>query len=112
MNIDPLQYIKDIQALYWRGLGYSDQMVRVLNGQNSSQPFLDGSSMSAYFEEGGFNGSVIQSISAKQIITSELVAGINVGGGSPSNYLKIDGPKQRIVSVVNNVTQIVFGKGG
>ena len=110
MNIDDaLQYIKDIQALSWKDLGYSDNMTRVLGGE-SSQAFLQGADMDSYFEDGGFQGAKIQSISANRIIASELITAVNVGSGAPASYLKIDGPNQRFVQVVDGITQIVIGE--
>jgi len=109
MNEDPLQYIKDITALSWRNLGYANDMTRILGG-NAAQEFLGGADMDSYFEDGGFQGAKIQSISANKIIASELVAGVNVGSGAPSSYLKIDGPNQRFIQVVDGLPQIVLGE--
>lgn len=108
MNPDPLQYIKDIQRLDWKSLGYSDQMTRVLQGAESR--FVNGVDADGYYEEGSFQGAQIQSISANKIITSELVAGVNVGTGAPNTYLKIDGPNQRFIQVVDGLPQIVLGE--
>lgn len=108
MDQDPLQYIKDIQSLSYKDLGYSDRMTRELQTGNNS--FVGGADADAYYEEGGFQGAQLQSISANKIITSELVAGVNVGTGAPNTYLKIDGPNQRFIQVVDGVIQIVLGE--
>lgn len=111
MDQDPLQYIKNIQAISWKDLGYSELMSRELPGQER-RSFLDGADMDGYYEDGGFQGAKLQSISAVKIITSELVAALSVGNATPQTYLKIDGPNQRFVQVVNGLAQIVIGELG
>lgn len=103
---DPLQYVKDMTNLSWRDLGYSNQMTNPLG---KDQPFYQGADMAGYFEDGGIQGSKLQNISANRIVTSILDAAVDVGSGSSDTFLRMDGPNQRFVAVVDGVTQIVIG---
>lgn len=104
---DPLQYIKDIQSLTWRDLGYDQNMNRVLLGSNSR--FINGVDADAYYEEGGFQGAQLQSISANKIITSILRAVVNVGDSGAQDSIEIDGPNKRILFTNDGIPSILIG---
>ena len=108
MNEDPLQYVKDINALSWRDLGYSNQLTRELPSGNNS--FIGGADTDGYYEEGSFQGAQLESISANKIKTSTLEASISVGSTGPAgSYVKIDGPNNRIIVHDGTVPRIVIG---
>lgn len=69
--IDPLQYIKDIQRLSWRDLGYDAQMARILGGR-SDQEFLGGADMDGYFEDGGLTSMKFSELSGNRIIAKTI----------------------------------------
>lgn len=81
---DPLEYVKVIQNMSWKDLGYNSNMV-IMGAEEKSGHML-GVDMDGYLEDGALNSSLIQNLNWSKGKGGELTLG---GAGNTSGLLKV-----------------------